>query len=513
MKLNSTATCVSLVLRALDKSVAPAASTPEAANALQLIRTTLLDLLKRQDVSVTALRDSISAGEALDEECNHYLTRLEAESEPQKNGTVTTKANFDQLAESYDELTTRLNRQAKRLSAITKGDPSAVKLLRRIAEWEMKYYVDIMALRVAPFGDDPAVDPPVFDTSAQPLTAIFLQDFLVKRRGHPLEVILFEPVTGGFGKRTYRSIIKHSAVEGGSNVVLANGDSHLEELIIRMADPAPIMLHSTFRIENEFDLLCSLSKTAFPCPHPIDLACDLPDVDGDFYTMGLLRGAIPRPFLDGGGKQDVSEDILFQLAEHLANLHALPLSTFATYLEKYEDSSALTETVGQRYARNLRGWREYVERVEHMPSPYVTWLFDWMERHIPDDKRRPVLSHGDFALHNVLVADNRITGILDWECADFGAPEQDLAYVKPHIVKHMEWERWLGHYVASGGEAVNLEIMPFCAAYGVLRTFLGGVMGSQNIQRGHNRDLRYVMVEYGFGPMFMQMGLGAAKEL
>lgn len=503
MKINSTTTCVSLVLRALDQSVAPLATSPEAIGALGLIRTTLHDLLKRQGPSITVLRNSIDAGEALEQECIGYFTGLAASPLPgQRTRTV---AGFDNLADDYDKLTTRLNNLGKRLSSVTKKDPCAAGILRRLAEWEMKYYLEIMPLQVAPFDDDPTVIPTAFDANAQPLTAAFLQSFLIERRNHHLEVKSFAPITGGFGKRTYRCVVKHTAEKGGSE-----GDDE-EELVIRMADAAPIMLHSTFRIENEFDLLRSLSKTSFPCPHPIDLACNVAGVEGDFYTMKKLPGAIPRPFLDGDSKQDVSEKILLQLAEYLADLHALPLSTFAAYIDKYEDASALTETVGQRYARNMNGWREYVHRVEHMASPYATWLFDWMERNIPDDTRRPVLSHGDFAVHNVLVVDERITGILDWECADFGAPEQDLAYIKPHIVKHMDWERWLDHYKASGGQEVKLQMMPFCAAYGVLRTFLGGIMGSQNIQRGRNRDLRYVMMEYGFGPMFMQMGLAATE--
>lgn len=271
------------------------------------------------------------------------------------------------------------------------------------------------------------------------------------------------------------------------------------------------MLHSTFCLENEFDLLRSLSKTSFPSPNPIEIASKLPGVDGTFYTMPLLSGAIPRPFLDGETEMGVPETIILQLAELLADLHAIPMDNFADYIAKYEDASALSETVGERYRRNMRGWREYVEKVEHMPSPYATWLFNWLETNIPNDTRRPVLSHGDFAVHNVLVVNDRITGVLDWECAGFGAPEQDLAYIKPHVIKHMDWQRFLDHYTASGGQPINLQMMPFCAAYGILRMFLGGIMSSQNLQRGRNRDLRYVMMEYGFGPMFMEMGLAATE--
>jgi len=73
----------------------------------------------------------------------------------------------------------------------------------------------------------------------------------------------------------------------------------------------------------------------------------------------------------------------------------------------------------------------------------------------------------------------------------------------------MEWETFVDHYKASGGQEIDEERFAFCAAYSVMRTFLGGLRGQRNIQKGANHDLRYLMVEYGFAPIFMGMGLAA----
>lgn len=40
-----------------------------------------------------------------------------------------------------------------------------------------------------------------------------------------------------------------------------------------------------------------------------------------------------------------------------------------------------------------------------------------------------------------------------------------------------------------------------------MRTYLGGLRGQRNIQKGLNREIRYLMVEFGFAPMFIGMGL------
>jgi len=224
--------------------------------------------------------------------------------------------------------------------------------------------------------------------------------------------------------------------------------------------------------------------------------------------MKRLPGRVPGTFL-GGHEQKLPEKCTKQLAELLARLHAIPLETFHDYAVKYTDAEGLHDTIEARYRRNLKSWREYSQRVEHMPSPFVTWLFDWLESNVPVDTRRPVLTHGDFNFHNVLVDDNEnITSMLDWECSDFGAPEQDLAYIKPHITKHIEWDQFLDHYRNSGGQKIDERHYAFCAAYSVMKIFLAGIRSSMNIQRGINRDVRYVMMELGFARMLMQMGLG-----
>ena len=45
-----------------------------------------------------------------------------------------------------------------------------------------------------------------------------------------------------------------------------------------------------------------------------------------------------------------------------------------------------------------------------------------------------------------------------------------------------------------------------------MRTYLGGLRGQRNIQKGLNREIRYLMVEFGFAPMFIDMGLKTTAE-
>lgn len=425
MKINSTSTTLSLILRSLNTSVAPVASTPEAQAALHVIKLGLFDLLKRQGPSIPVLLATIKTGEALEHEIKRHLDTESDIGTSAIEGIPGTLRTFEVLKGVYDDLTERLNEAARELSASAKGHMSVEPLLRRLAEWEGEYTSAILGVTATPFGDDPDVALSAYDAALKPLTPEYLAKFLTKSRGHMVEVMDFVPVTGGFGKQTFKATLKHTPIPNSDDVDGSPEEELLESIIIRKADPQPIMLHSAFRIEAEYSILRSLSNTNFPAPHPIEL-CTAKDIDGAFFTMNVVPGAIPSSFLDNDDKAaGIGENVLLQMAEILAQLHAIPISTFKDLIVKNEGEAALKDNIGQRYARNVASWRKYMMDTadDHLPSPFLTWLFHWLEANIPRDERVPVLTHGDYAVHNVLAVGDRITGVLDWEGAEFSAPE------------------------------------------------------------------------------------------
>lgn len=146
---------------------------------------------------------------------------------------------------------------------------------------------------------------------------------------------------------------------------------------------------------------------------------------------------------------------------------------------------------------------------EHLPSPFLTYMLDWLETHVPQDTRRPVLVHGDFNVHNVLAQDGRITGVLDWECSNFGAPEQDLAYVQPIISKHIAWDKFVAHYRACGGPAIDERTFNYYMAFSAMRVSVAFNKGVRSLQVGMSRDIRFAVVELGLTPEFMNIALSS----
>ncbi|EXJ71846.1 uncharacterized protein A1O5_04347 [Cladophialophora psammophila CBS 110553] len=489
MKINSSEQNIANVLARFESALEPELVTAGAKAAASEIKAVLLDLYRRQGPQKDLLQKLIESGNELKKDIEQFL-RSEA---PQTNGLGHAATNlncFDDLAQHYDKLSTQLFLLLEELRTTPQESAEVAKLMRRGAEWEVAYFEGIQKIPVEMPSHVDLLDPPAPELSHE-----YLQRFF-DGKIPGLQVKKFERLSGGHGKQTYLCTILRP-------------DGTTEDRIIRKEDPCPVIVHPQFGLEREYALLKALNKIDFPAPKVYEFGKQIPGpdgVDGAFATMQLLPGAIPSNFLASGGSK-FSEDLLLHMAEVLAKLHSVPLEIFSDYFEAWEDPNIAKQTTRDRYQNCLEQWIEYSQEFEHLPSAYLVWILDWLLKHIPEDSRAPVLVHGDYNVHNVLAENNRMTGLLDWETADFGAPEQDLAYIQPLVSKSMEWSKFLQHYHACGGKEVDESRFPFYLAYGVLRVVLAFNRATLNLQKRWSPDIRFNMVELGYQAVFMRMGL------
>jgi aminoglycoside phosphotransferase (APT) family kinase protein len=491
MKINSTELNLSLALHSLEQTVLPDATSEAARGAIANIRLTLIDLLKRQGPAIPFLQECINEGEDLCRQI-HQLLGSVPENLPIAI-MVSTEQSFDALIKIHEKLTEEIQNLSGQLLGVKVFTPDVGVTLRKAAHWEQNYYVGMSKLTPLPFGEDPATTPP----TAPPLTADFLRSFLrSQRQDDSIEVIDFRSIPGGYGNQTFFCTLSYNTDQGVED----------EEIVVRKSDGMPIVLP----LEQEYDLLRCLSLTNFPVAKPFELASKLPGVDGTFYTMGRLSGTMASSYVNGA-KNKLEEKLLLRLAELLGQLHSMPLNNFKEYISAHDETSVYTETVEEGQRRKLLYWKKYSQDVKHPSSPFVVWLFDWLSNNIPADSRFPVLTHGDFNVHNVLSNGTDVEGILDWECAEFGAPEMDLAYIHPTVSAHMDWEVFLDHYYKHGGIEINSPSMLFCSAYQGLRLALAAGRFTLSLQNGINRDIRFINVEQSLTAAIMAMGLEVTK--
>jgi aminoglycoside phosphotransferase (APT) family kinase protein len=495
MKITDSADYLRVALHTLETKIAPELTSADGQAAGAILGRVLNELRRREEVSAPQLAASLAvAGKLVDG--LSMLARKNAISQPaslMRPGS--TSSDFSSLALQHAALTAQIEALAAALAngrgrLTQKSDHEALNaLLFEVALWDEAF---AKAQRTLPLPDAPTPPP----LSGRPLTKDLLEIFLhsVHPDGEKVIVTEFKAIPGGFGKQTSRA--KYT-----------DGTGTQHEVIIRKSDPTPMASKGAFLVDNEFYLLRDVYKAGIlPMAEPLWLAKDFPGVDADFYIMSALPGAVPSSFL-GAASATIPEEIILDMAEKMARLHRMELTHIANYLAAYDNADVLNDTIENCYRRLIGEWKDYYEQYDHLPSPFVVYLLDWLSRNVPHNKAAPVLVHGDFNVHNVLVEHGRITGVLDWECSNIGAPEQDLAYIRPIISQHIDWDRFIDHYEASGGPEIARDAMDFYMAFAAMRLCIIFNKGVHNLQNGVNSDIRYGIIDLDLTPEFMTQAL------
>ena len=197
-----------------------------------------------------------------------------------------------------------------------------------------------------------------------------------------------------------------------------------QHLVLRTNAPTGIP-SSLGRIE-EFAVLQAVFAAGVTVPEPL-FACADPDVFGKpFFVMRRVAGTAQ-------GRQITSDPALEAALPEIAARLGHELARIQTIRPPRPDLAFLAMPEGAGPARQIAGFRAYLDRHSD-PRPVLEWAISWLETHLPEPAA-PVLCHRDFRTGNYMI-DARpvragraeVTGILDWEFAGWGDPDEDIGW-------------------------------------------------------------------------------------
>jgi aminoglycoside phosphotransferase (APT) family kinase protein len=198
-------------------------------------------------------------------------------------------------------------------------------------------------------------------------------------------------------------------------VVDRNGTSDTFAAVLRTSSPSTLEVSHTRA--QEYALLKAAHGAGVTVPEPLWLCTDASVLGQDFYLMrrvagqALGRRIVTDPTIDG-------ERLAERLGRELAKLHAVvPPRTDLGFLSPPDSNPAL---------RAVAQYRGYLDEL-NAPRPAVEFALRWLETNVPP-ATDIVLCHHDFRTGNYMVHAGRLTGILDWEFADWSDPHDDLAW-------------------------------------------------------------------------------------
>jgi aminoglycoside phosphotransferase (APT) family kinase protein len=192
------------------------------------------------------------------------------------------------------------------------------------------------------------------------------------------------------------------------------------ELVLRR-DPPGRVGESDRSLEAR--LLRAAAETGVPVPR-VHWICSDPGVLGStFFLMDRVPGeAIPRRLLRDERYAAARSGLAAELGSILARIHRIDPER-----PELAELAASPAGVGSGRAEVLR-IAEALGNLAVEPHPVLDLAERWLLDRAPTPARRVVV-HGDYRLGNVIVGEDGVRAVLDWELCHLGDPIEDLGWL------------------------------------------------------------------------------------
>ena len=227
-------------------------------------------------------------------------------------------------------------------------------------------------------------------------------------------------------------------------------------------------------------------RTAFECGVPVPelIVSGSGAVGTHFMILAHVDGeTIARKILRDERFASARSVLVPQMASALAALHAID-----------PDSVIGLPTMDQvqQYRQTLDTLNESL----HQAHPAFELAFRWLERNRPEKTRR-CLVHGDFRLGNLMVDDEGLRAVLDWELAHVGDPMEDLGWLCVRawrfgsalpVAGLGDYEILLSAYENASGLKVDRELVRWWEVLGTLKWGIMCMIQASSHLLGHIRS-------------------------
>ena len=260
-------------------------------------------------------------------------------------------------------------------------------------------------------------------------------------------------------------------------------------------DPGHTLLRHLSDLGQQFRVLQCLEPTPVPSPRPYWFEDDPAILGAPFLIMEKAPGICPSPWGRDGQRfyhDAAARGVLpASFTEALATLHNLDWE--AAGLSFLGVPQPGTDAIH----RELAKWRALIADTQHPPEPILTDLICWLEDNAPSVDRF-VLVHGAYRTGNVLIDDDRVSAILDWELQTIADPMYDVAYVLSDLnrqggdllsdlVPRADFYRW---YESATGIEIDEQRCDYYQLLYAMRSAAFWMSASDLYAAGHSSDLR-----------------------
>jgi aminoglycoside phosphotransferase (APT) family kinase protein len=293
-----------------------------------------------------------------------------------------------------------------------------------------------------------------------------LPHFLSERcGGQPIAIGRVRRIPGGFSKITLL-------------LELVQNGPYPKSIVLRLDKKGGFL---GTKVADEFAVLERLYCNEVCVPKPL-LSEPTGEVIGSpFIVVAAVPGAtIGDMFNLPAANAAVNASI----ATELARLHRVPLTAMDGALKGIGKTTR--EQASEWLRQSLAAW----EGLE-APSGIIDTAFDWLTTNLSLADGDSVVMHGDLGLNNILIDNNNVTALVDWEFVCAGHAAYDLGYFHCMASALGSWEDFLDHYRDAGGKVPLRKTLDFFILFANVRLAVMVWQGAVGFMRGQLKDIMW----------------------
>lgn len=215
----------------------------------------------------------------------------------------------------------------------------------------------------------------------------------------------------------------------------------------------------------QFAVMGLAHRSGLAVPEPVFEFDEADGMGHGFVTAFVPGETMPRRLLGHERFARARGRMVEDLATFLARLHALPTDAVPE-LAGFADSIDPLAAITALYDR-------YDEA-----HPAIEVALRWLDRHRPPPRPARLL-HGDLRTGNLMVDEDGLAGVLDWECTHLGSPAEELGWLCTRSWRFGHDDRHAGGfgtrrelldaYRTAGGCDIDVDEVRYWEIFGLLR--------------------------------------------
>ena len=289
-----------------------------------------------------------------------------------------------------------------------------------------------------------------------------------------VELICVERLSGGASQETYRIEIKTS--NGNlSHALRRSAGGEIAE--VTAEHPG---------LGTEAMLIDAAKKAQVPVP---DIYYVLQDEDqlGAGFIMAWLEGeTLGARIVRSDKYKTLRNGLAAECGRLLARIHAIDLDD-----SKLREQ--LTEVSPKEFVEQI--WEKY--QALETPQPMIDYTARWLLGHLPDNFES-CLVHNDFRNGNLMVSEEKVVAVLDWELAHIGDPMRDLGWICVNswrfgstqpVGGFGEYEELFQAYELESGKPLNRKSVKFWEVFGSFWWSVGCLGMAEHYRNGPDQSV------------------------